>query len=128
MPHDLTMLVWSTALAIVQMLIFVFLAMFQVGVPKLAGNRDDMPELIGFAKRANRGHLNMLENLVLFAIVVIVAQVSGRANATTALGASIFFWARVAYAAVYLIGIPWLRTGIWAVSFVGILMILGQLF
>jgi uncharacterized MAPEG superfamily protein len=109
------------------MLIFVFLAMFQVGVPKLAGNRDDMPELTGFTKRANRGHLNMLENLVLFAIVVIVAQVAGRANATTALGATIFFWARVVYALVYLIGVPWLRTAVWAVSFVGILMILGQL-
>ena len=128
MPHDLQMLIWSTALAIVQMLIFVFLAMFQVGVPKLAGNRDDMPELTGFTKRANRGHLNMLENLVLFAIVVIVAQVTGRANATTALGATIFFWARVAYALVYLVGVPWLRTGVWAVSFVGILLILGQLF
>lgn len=128
MPHDIVMLVWSTALAIVQMLIFVVLAIFQVGVAKLAGNRDGMPELTGFAKRANRGHLNMLENLVLFAIVVLVAQVSGRANATTALGATIFFWARLVYAAVYLIGVPWLRTAIWAVSFVGIVMILGQLF
>ena len=128
MPHDLQMLVWSAALAIVQMVIAVTIAILEVGLPKLAGNRDDVPRLSGWAGRAQRAHLNMLESLVVFAIVVIVAQITGRANATTALGATIFFWSRVAYALVYVAGIPWLRTLIWGVSLAGIIMVGAQLF
>ena len=46
-----------------------------------------------------------------------------KANATTAMGAMIFFWARLAYAVIYLIGIPWLRTLAWFVSVIGMVMI-----
>lgn len=128
MPHDLQMLVWSAALAILQMVIAVTIAITEVGLPKLAGNREDVPRLSGWAGRAQRAHLNMLESLVVFAIVVIVAQMTGRANATTALGTTLFFWSRVAYALVYVAGIPWLRTLIWGVSLAGIIMVGSQLF
>jgi uncharacterized MAPEG superfamily protein len=69
----------------------------------------------------------MLENLVLFAVLVLVAVAAGKTNDTTLLGAQIFLWARVAYAAVYVAGLPWIRTGIWAVSVVGLAMIFVQL-
>jgi uncharacterized MAPEG superfamily protein len=59
---------------------------------------------------------------------VLVAQVSGKANATTALGATIFFWARVAHAAVYIAGIRYLRTLVFAVATLGAVLILTQLF
>ena len=100
----------------------------QVGLPALAGNREDLPALTGWAGRARRAHLNMLENLLLFAIAVLVAHAAGRANATTALGAAMFFWARLAYAAIYVVGVPWLRTAAWAVALAGILIIFSQLF
>lgn len=128
MSIELKMLVWSVALTIVQMLVAALGAQTQVGLPPLAGNREDMPALTGWAGRASRAHRNMLENIVLFAALVLVAQVAGKTNATTALGAQIFFWARLVYAAVYVAGVPWLRTGVWAVSLVGLLMILVQLF
>ncbi len=69
----------------------------------------------------------MLESMVLFTALVLVAQVAGKANATTALGAELFFWARLVYVPVYLIGIKWARTGVWAVSVVGLLLIFLQL-
>ena len=65
--------------------------------------------------------------IVLFAALVLVAQISGRANEMTALGAQLFFWARLAYAVVYLVGIPWLRTGVWFVSMIGLVLIFLQL-
>jgi uncharacterized MAPEG superfamily protein len=71
--------------------------------------------------------MNMLQNLVLFAALVLTAHVAGRANAMTALGAQLFFWARLAYAAIYLAGIPWLRTGAWTVSVIGLILIFLQL-
>ena len=128
MSPDLQMLVWSAALALAQMLVAVFGAQSQVGLPRLAGNREGLPPLTGWADRARRAHLNMLENLVVFAIAVLVAEAAGRANETTALGAMLFFWARLAYAFVYVAGIPWLRTALWAVSIAGILLVLSQLF
>jgi uncharacterized MAPEG superfamily protein len=128
MTPDLQMLVWSAALALVQMLVAVLAATGQVGLPRLAGNREDLPELTGWCGRARRAHLNMLESLVVFAIVVLVAHASGRANETTALGAGLFFWGRVAYALVYLAGVPWLRTAVWLVSVAGIVLVFSQLF
>lgn len=128
MSPDLNMLVWSGALALVQMLIAVLAAQIQVGLPMLAGNRENMPALTGWAARAQKAHFNMLESLAVFAIFVLVAHVGGRANEMTALGATLFFWGRVAYALVYLAGLPWLRTAIWAVSMAGIVLVLSQLF
>jgi uncharacterized MAPEG superfamily protein len=128
MPIELQLLVWSGILALVQMLIAVMGAQMQVSLPVLAGNRENMPPLTGWAARATRAHLNMLENLVVFAIFVLVAHAMNRFNATTALGAELFFWARLAYAIIYVIGIPWLRTLVWGVSFAGIVVVLSQLF
>ncbi|MET0568166.1 MAG: MAPEG family protein [Hyphomicrobiaceae bacterium] len=126
MSPDLKLLVWSVALAFGQMLIAVLGACQQVGLPKLAGNRDDLPVIEDWAGRAQRAHMNMLQNLVLFAALVLTAHVAGRANAMTALGAQLFFWARLAYAAIYLAGIPWLRTGAWTMSVIGLILIFLQ--
>lgn len=127
MPIELKMLVWSVALTIAQMLIAAAGAQLNVGLAPLAGNREHMPEIDGWAGRASRAHRNMLENIVLFAALVLVAQVAGKTNATTALGAQIFFWARLVYAGVYVAGVPWVRTGVWTVSLVGLVMIFLQL-
>ncbi len=127
MPIELKLLVWSAALAFVQCLLAVTGALLQVGLPTLAGNREDMPAVTGWGGRAERAHRNMLQSLVLFAALVLVAQAAGKLDATTALGAQLFFWARLAYAAVYVVGLPWVRTAVWAVSIVGLLLIFLQL-
>jgi uncharacterized MAPEG superfamily protein len=128
MPIELKMLVWSAALALVQVMIAAAAAQSKLGLPVLAGNRENMPPLTGFALRASRAHANLLESLTIFAIVVLVAHATGHLNAATALGAQLFFWARVAYAVVYLAGIPWVRSAVWAVSIAGILLIMKELF
>ena len=109
------------------MLITAAAANQQVGLSLLAGNRESMPELTGFAGRAKRAHLNMTENLVLFAALVLVATAANKLNAMTALGATIFFWSRLVYAVVYLLGITWLRTAVWFVSVIGMGIIASQL-
>jgi uncharacterized MAPEG superfamily protein len=98
-----------------------------VGLPALAGNREGLAPCTGWAGRAQRAHHNMLENLVLFAALVLIAVFSGKTNAMTLLGAQLFFWARLVYAFVYLAGIPWLRTGVWTVSVIGLILIFAQL-
>ncbi|HEX2886011.1 MAPEG family protein [Vineibacter terrae] len=127
MGTELSLLVWSVALTVGQMVVAAMGANMQVGLTKLAGNREDVPPITGWAGRAKRAHLNMLESLVLFAALVLVAHAAGKTNAMTALGAQLFFWARLAYAVIYVAGIPWLRTLIWAVSLVGMVLIFLQL-
>jgi len=126
MQPELMLLVWAVVLTFVQMLVAVSGATLQVGLPALAGNREGLAPCTGWAGRAQRAHHNMLESLVLFAALVLVAVAAQKTNATTLLGAQIFLWARVAYAVIYLIGIPWLRTAVWFVSVIGLAMIFLQ--
>lgn len=123
MKPELMLVVWAVLLTFVQMLIAVAGATRQVGLPALAGNREGLAPCTGWAGRAARAHHNMLESLVLFAALVLVAVVAGKTDANTLLGAQIFFWARLVYAVVYLAGIAWVRTAVWFASIVGLALI-----
>jgi uncharacterized MAPEG superfamily protein len=127
MSPELLYLVWSAALTLVLAVIAVGGATLEVGLPRLAGNRENMPEMSDWAGRAARAHRNMLENLVLFAILVFAARLVNVSNAMTLLGAQLFFWGRLAHAIIYIVGIPWLRTAAWLVSVIGLLLIFWQL-
>lgn len=127
MKPEMMLLAWAVVLTFVQMLVAATGATLQVGLPMLAGNRENLPVFTGWAGRAQRAHRNMLENLVLFAALVLVAVVSQKTNSMTLLGAQLFIWARLGYALVYLAGIPWLRTAVWLVSVIGLLLIFLQL-
>lgn len=127
MTPELMYLVWSAALTFVLVLIAVSGATLKVGLPRLAGNREGLSDMTGWAGRAARAHRNMLESLVLFAVLVLVAQLAGVHNGMTLLGAQLFFWGRVAHAVIYIAGIPWLRTVAWGVSVAGLILIFVQL-
>jgi uncharacterized MAPEG superfamily protein len=98
------------------------------GMEWALGNRDQPFEVPPWAARAQRAHANLVENLAPFAILVLVAHISGKANAMTALGAQLFFWGRVAHLAVYTAGLVGVRTLVFFVTVAGELLILIQLF
>ena len=127
MTADLHYLAYSAVLTWV-MLMAASLIRAKAWTPKgfviAAGNRDQLPELSPIAGRADRAAKNMLENMVLFAVVVLVARLGGVPPENVAPGAAIFFWARVAYFFVYLAGIPYLRTVVWGASIAGLVMIM----
>ncbi|QWG18826.1 MAPEG family protein [Bradyrhizobium sediminis] len=93
-----------------------------------AGNRESKLDIPAWTQRAVQAHANLVENLAPFAILVLAAQVSGKANAATALGATIFFWGRVAHLFVYIAGIKYLRSLIWFGAWGGGALIVTQLF
>ena len=128
MTTDLWMLVYSALLCLSIPVIGVTKVLMMPGGPAWGfGNRDDAFVVPDWVSRTRRAHLNMVENLVPFACLVLAAQASGSANETTALGAQIFFVSRVAHAAIYIIGIPYARTAAFATGIVGMFMILGEL-
>jgi uncharacterized MAPEG superfamily protein len=127
MKTEMVFLLWAVALTFVQVLIAVQGAVNQVGLAALAQNREGLPEIKGWAGRARRAHLNMLENMALFVPLVLLVVAADKASTLTHLGVQLFFWGRVAYLVVYLIGIPWLRTAVWTVSVVGLFLLFIEL-
>ena len=92
------------------------------------GNRDNLPQATPLAGRAERAARNTLENFVFFAAIALVAHASGATSPKLALGAEVFFWARLIYIPVYYAGIVYLRTAIWVVSIVGLAMVIAAIF
>lgn len=84
------------------------------------GNRDKVPDPSPAAARADRAAKNMLEAMVFFLGVMLAASLAGADRERVALGAQIFFFARLVYFFVYVAGIPFLRTAIWGVGLAGI--------
>ena len=129
MTTDLWMLVWTALMCVLMPLVGVTGLLLLPGGPAYGfGNRDDEFDVPHWIGRVRRSHSNLVENLAPFAVLVLVAHVSGKANSTTALGATIFFWSRVAHFIIYTVGIPYARTAAFAVSVTGALMILKELF
>jgi uncharacterized MAPEG superfamily protein len=91
------------------------------------GNRDQPLAVPPWVDRAVRAHANLTENLTLFAILVLVTHVTGKANAVTATGAVMFFGARVAHTLIYTAGWIYLRTAAFFIGMLGEIMILLQL-
>ena len=73
-----------------------------------------------WGKRADRALMNAVEVLGGFAAMVIVAHLASKANAMTAMWAATFFWARAVHAAVYWIGVPYVRTVAFTVGYIAI--------
>src|SRR5215831_8914986 len=111
MTTDLWMLVWSAVLCLVIPYPGVtILLQSAAGRDWGFGNRDSMFAVAKWIERGRRAHANMVENLIPFACLVLVAHVAGKANATTALAAEIFLFSRIVYTVVYWAGIVYLRT------------------
>ena len=124
MSVELTMLVWSTALLLLLVVIQATAGVRAQGLAAMAGPRDALPPPKPFQARALRVVDNHREGLILFAPLALAAALAHISNPCTVLGAQLFFYARVAHAALYLAGVPWVRPLAWAVGLVGTAMLL----
>ena len=128
MTPDLTYLAWTAALTALLWVPYILGRFSVVGMPTADIYRDPtLPDLPAWVKRCDRVHLNAVESLIPFAAVVLVAHVGGVANETTAFWAMVYFWARIAHAVVYWIGIPYVRTAAFAVGLIATLVIFAQI-
>ena len=126
---EIRMLCWSVVLGLAQLVIATTLALKDQGLAYNVSPRDLPPPPVAiFTARLQRAFGNFRETFVYFAVAVLVVTLLNKTNATTALGAQLYFWARVVYVPVYAAGIPFARTAIWAASIVGLVMVLGAAF
>jgi uncharacterized MAPEG superfamily protein len=120
MTVELSYLAMYGAFTMVMLLIQVSLSALQNGISALAGNRDDGLVSRGLAARADRMLNNSLVALILVAPAILIIAVTEQSTSTTELAVRLFLAARVAYAVIFLIGIPYARTAAWLVGFLAI--------
>ena len=123
MSSEPMLLALSGALCLLLALPYTTALVLKLGLPVMAGNRENFPVIEGWIGRAKRAHLNMVENLVPFAALLLAAAALNKMGPMTVLGAQLFFWGRVAHAAAYIVGIAYARTAAYLVSVVGMALI-----
>lgn len=129
MTTELSLLGWSTILGLLQIALVAVFSLSQRGLTWAASPRDGTaPALSTMGSRLDRARGNFLETFPFFVALVLANHVLQQHDGMTILGAQLYFWARVAYVPAYAAGIPYLRTLIWSVSIVGLVLLLIALF
>ena len=75
-----------------------------------------------------RAQANLFETLPIFAAAVIMARIEGVDSQLTFVGTHLYFFGRLAYLPLYAFGVPYIRSVAWAVSLVGLVMVIAALF
>jgi uncharacterized MAPEG superfamily protein len=118
MTSELSSLVWVVGLSAVMWLPYILNTIMVRGLIDAMGYPENPKPLAPWAARMKKAHYNAVENLVVFATLVLVLNAIGISNSTTVLVCEIYFWARLVHYIVYSAGIPWLRTLSFAVAWV----------
>jgi uncharacterized MAPEG superfamily protein len=128
MAIELTILGWSVILLLVHVVIQSGPTALELGFSYEMSARDAglQPQSL-YAGRARRALNNYLETYPGFVALAAAVVLANRTGGASALGAEIWLGARVVYLALYLLGIPYLRTLVWAVSIVGLLVMAVRL-
>lgn len=117
MTVELEYLTWVTVFTALMWMPYILNMIIVRGLVDAVGYPEDPKPLAAWANRMKGAHSNAVQNLVIFAALVLVAHVAGVNNETTALACAIYFWARVVHFAVYTFRIPWVRTLAFVVGF-----------
>lgn len=128
MTTELTILGWTLVLALLQIMLPSFFRTRETGPAYNLSARDGAGPPVGkVTGRLQRAQANLFETLPLFAIAVVIAHVAGREGALTLWGASLYLAARLVYLPLYAFGVPVLRTLVWLVSLLGLVLVLAAL-
>lgn len=117
MSSELMSLTWVTALTAVMWIPYILNMIAVRGLTDAVGYPADPKPLAPWAARMKAAHANAVENLVVFAALVLIANAAGISNATTVLASQLYFWARVVHLLAYTFAVPWVRTVAFAAGF-----------
>jgi uncharacterized MAPEG superfamily protein len=128
MTTDLKYLAFTAMLTAALWIPYVVAQVMTNGALKPANYVDPTPRpLPAWGRRADRVYINAIETFAPFAVLVILIQLAGKANATTAFLTMSFFWLRVAHAIVYWTAIPYIRTIIFTLGFAAVVGLFVEL-
>ena len=127
LPIELTLLAWSVVLLVVQVLLQGQLAARERGLAYNAGPRDEAKPLGLHAGRAKRTLENFKETYPAFIGLALALAIAERTGGIGAIGAWLWFGARIVYIPLYLLGVPLVRSLVWGVSILGLILMIARL-
>lgn len=128
MPQELTILALAAMLALAHIMIAINLKTKQYGTAWNMGARDEaLPPLNPVAGRMERARNNYLETLPIAVIALFGVVLAGKANELSAIAGWVWLGARVVYLPLYWAGVPKVRTLVWLVATLALLVVLGVL-
>jgi uncharacterized MAPEG superfamily protein len=117
MKTELLYLVYVTVLTGLLWVPYILDRIAKWGLIAAVGYPDNPPLQSPWARRMMKAHFNAVENLVVFAALVLVAHALGVSNNAIATAAIVYFWARLVHVVAYTLAWPWVRTLAFAVGF-----------
>jgi uncharacterized MAPEG superfamily protein len=125
MTIELIVLAWGCILALVHVFAAARVKTRQYGTKWNVGARDEALEppqpIVG---RLARAQANFYETFPLYAAAALIVSLAHLTDRMTAIGALLWIGARVVYLPLYAMGVPYVRSAAWALSLVGIVMVL----
>lgn len=127
MKPELASLAWVSTFTAFMWIPYVTNRMLVAGIEATVGYPSDPPQLSPWAQRLRAAHANAVENLVVFAALVLTAQLLGISTPVTVAAGTLYLWSRVVHAITYTLGISWVRTLTFVAGFAAQVMVAWQL-
>ena len=128
MPVELKILAWAAVLLVIYIVVATQAKNMQYGAKWNIGPRDDVvPPPNPVAGRLIRAQANFLETFPVAIVALLGVVLANKTSHSTALGGWIWLGARIVYLPLYGMGVPVVRTICWAVSIVGLAMVIWPL-
>ena len=128
MKAELVYLILVTGLTGLMWILYILDRVSVWGLSDAVGYPENPKPQTPWATRLMKAHANAIENLVIFAALVLAADAAGISNAVIATACVVYFWARVVHVVAYTLAMPWVRTLAFAVGFFSQATIAWQLF
>jgi uncharacterized MAPEG superfamily protein len=117
MTTELLYLVLVTTVTAVMWIPYILNMILVRGIVEAVGYPDNPTPLAPWAAKMKAAHANAVENLVVFAALVLSAHALGVSNDATATACMVYFWARFVHWLAYTLAVPWVRTITFVVGF-----------
>ncbi len=117
MKTELLYLVYVAALTGLLWIPYILDRVAKWGLAGAVGYPENPPPQSPWARRMIKAHYNAVENLAVFAALVLAAHALGVGGGAIATAAVVYFWARVVHLIAYTLAIPWVRTLAFTVGF-----------
>ncbi|HTS54926.1 MAG TPA: MAPEG family protein [Burkholderiales bacterium] len=127
MKTELMYLVWVSALTALMWIPYILDRLMVWGLMDTVGYPENPKPQSPWARRMKAAHANAVENLVIFAALVLAAQAASVSNGVTVMACAVYFWARLVHFLAYTFRVPWVRTLGFVVGFVAQMMLVWQI-
>lgn len=127
MKPELLYLCYATVLTGILWVPYILDRVLTRGLLPTVGYDEQQKPQSKWAQRLMKAHANAVENLVVFATLILLANALGVSNAAIATASMLYFWARLVHAVTYTLGIPWIRTLAFLSGFAAQAMVAAQL-